>query len=124
MKIEIGTTELYRSDTIGGIQPEAGDGPGPFLMGASTLTGNEVVDRDAEALGKITGIMLDTMNTRFILDVDKARRCGPPTGPASIVGSPARPGRRCLPGGRAADGPDTWPPAPGRVARQSGSPCR
>lgn len=107
MKIENGTTEMYKSDTIGGVQPEAGAGPGPFLMGASTLTGNEVVDREAEALGKVTEIMLDvlsgrvayavlsfggflgmgdklfavpwsalvldTMNKRFMLDVDKAR---------------------------------------------------
>ena len=112
MKIENGTTEMYRSDTIGGIQPEAGAGPGPFLMGASTLTGNEVVDRDAEALGKVTEIMLDvlsgrvayavlsfggflglgeklfavpwsalvldTMNKRFMLDVEKERLDGAP----------------------------------------------
>ena len=64
MKIENGTTEMYRSDTIGGVQPEVGDGPGPFLMGASTLTGNEVVDREAEALGKVTEIMLDVLSGR------------------------------------------------------------
>ena len=107
MKIANGTTEMYKSDTIGGVQPEAGEGPGPFVMGASTLIGNEVVDHQAEVLGKVTEIMLDvlsgrlayavlsfggflgmgeklfavpwsalvldTMNKRFMLDVDKER---------------------------------------------------
>lgn len=107
MSTEIGSTGMYRSNTIGGVRPEAGQGPGPALMGASTLIGNEVVGRDAEALGKVTEIMLDvlsgrvayavlsfggflgmgnklfavpwsalvldTMNRRFMLDVEKER---------------------------------------------------
>jgi len=113
MNIENGvTTGMYKSDTIGGVQPEAGDGPGPFLMGTKTLISNEVVDREAGALGKITEIMLDvlsgrvayavlsfggflglgeklfavpwsalvldTMNKRFMLDVEKERLDGAP----------------------------------------------
>jgi sporulation protein YlmC with PRC-barrel domain len=35
-------------------------GPGPSIMGASTLTGDEVCDRDGESLGRIEEIMLDT----------------------------------------------------------------
>ena len=65
MNIENGvTTGMYKSDTVGGVQPEAGDGPGPFLMGTKTLISNEVVDREAGALGKITEIMLDVLSGR------------------------------------------------------------
>ena len=112
MSTEIGSTGMYKSNTIGGVQPEAGQGPGPALMGASTLIGNEVVGRDAETLGKVTEIMLDvlsgrvayavlsfggflgmgnklfavpwsalvldTMNKRFMLDVEKERLDGAP----------------------------------------------
>lgn len=34
-------------------------GPGPYLMGANTLTGDDVVNHKAEALGDIKEIMLD-----------------------------------------------------------------
>ncbi len=37
-----------------------GDGPGPQLMGANTLIGNDVYSRDDEDLGDIKEIMLDT----------------------------------------------------------------
>jgi sporulation protein YlmC with PRC-barrel domain len=82
-------------------------GPGPFLMGAETLIGNEVYNGQEEHLGEIKEIMLetgtgkvayavlsyggvlgmgdklfavpwnalklDTVNKRFMLDVDKER---------------------------------------------------
>jgi len=37
-------------------------GPGPALMGANTLIGNEVCNSDEEHLGEIKEIMLDTMD--------------------------------------------------------------
>lgn len=45
-----------RSSELG---PRPRRGPGPQLMGASTLTGNEVFNKDNEDLGSITEIMLD-----------------------------------------------------------------
>lgn len=38
---------------------KAHKGPGPHLMGANTLTGDTVVNRQAEELGEIKEIMLD-----------------------------------------------------------------
>jgi sporulation protein YlmC with PRC-barrel domain len=42
-----------------------GDGPGPEVMGATTLTGDSVVDRDGEELGEIKEIMLDVPTGRI-----------------------------------------------------------
>jgi sporulation protein YlmC with PRC-barrel domain len=42
-----------------------GDGPGPRLMTAATLTGDEVVNRRGEKLGVIEDIMLDVPNGRI-----------------------------------------------------------
>ncbi len=92
--------------------PDARSGPGPHLMGADTLIGNDVVNKDAEDLGDIKEIMLDmrsgrvsyavlsfggfmgmgeklfavpwdalkldTVNKRFVLDVNKDRLDGAP----------------------------------------------
>lgn len=41
------------------VGPRESSGPGPELMGASTLTGNEVRNASGEVLGKIKEIMLD-----------------------------------------------------------------
>ncbi|PWF48799.1 PRC-barrel domain-containing protein [Massilia glaciei] len=38
---------------------KAHKGPGPYLMGANTLTGNNVINKKEEALGEIKEIMLD-----------------------------------------------------------------
>ena len=38
---------------------DQGNGPGPAVMGASTLTGNDVYNRKQENLGNIKEIMLD-----------------------------------------------------------------
>ncbi|KAB2970240.1 PRC-barrel domain-containing protein [Zoogloea sp.] len=96
---------IYKANTSGGIGPDAGKGPGPALMGADTLIGNDVYSHKAEMLGEVKEIMLDmrtgriayavlsfggfiglgdklfaipwealtldTMNKRFMLDVDK-----------------------------------------------------
>lgn len=96
---------IYKAGVDGGIGRDAGQGPGPALMGAETLIGNDVYSRQAEKLGEVKEIMLDmrtgrisyavlsfggflgmgeklfaipwsaltldTMNKRFMLDVDK-----------------------------------------------------
>ena len=45
-------------------KPENGKGPGPELMGADTLNGNDVVNRKDEDLGDIKEIMLDMKSGR------------------------------------------------------------
>jgi sporulation protein YlmC with PRC-barrel domain len=47
--------------------PPHGDaeGPGPRVMGASTLTGDEVVNRQQEKLGRVEEIMLDVPTGRI-----------------------------------------------------------
>ena len=47
-------------DTYGMYSSNNGDGPGPQLMGADTLIGNDVYSQDEEDLGDIKEIMLDT----------------------------------------------------------------
>lgn len=41
------------------------DGPGPYLMLADTLTGNDVVNPSGDKLGDIKGIMLDVQRGRI-----------------------------------------------------------
>ena len=47
-------------DTFGMYSSNNGDGPGPQLMGADTLIGNDVYNQNDEDLGDIKEIMLDT----------------------------------------------------------------
>jgi len=49
------TLGMYKSD-------ETGSGPGPALMGANTLIGNDVYNHKDEDLGDIKEIMLDMRN--------------------------------------------------------------
>lgn len=46
-------------DTYGMYKQHAGRGPGPHLMGADTLVGNDVVNSKNEDIGDIKEIMLD-----------------------------------------------------------------
>lgn len=48
-------------DTLG-MYKESLDGPGPHLMGANTLVGNDVYNHKEENLGDIKEIMLDATN--------------------------------------------------------------
>jgi sporulation protein YlmC with PRC-barrel domain len=48
---------MYKGDVSGG--PDARRGPGPELMGAETLIGNDVYNPKGEDLGEIKEIMLD-----------------------------------------------------------------
>lgn len=47
------------NDTYGMYRDNDSDGPGPQLMGADTLIGNDVYNQDDEDLGDIKEIMLD-----------------------------------------------------------------
>lgn len=96
---------IYKASRVATSEEDAGEGPGPAMMGAGTLIGTDVHSRHAEKLGEVKEIMLDmrsghvayavlsfggflgmgeklfaipwdaltldTMNKRFVLDVDK-----------------------------------------------------
>ncbi len=49
-------------DGYGMYKGNTGKGPGPRLMGADTLVGNDVFNREGEDLGEIKEIMLDISN--------------------------------------------------------------
>jgi hypothetical protein len=51
---------MYKTSSTGKAGPDARHGPGPTLMGAEMLVGNEVYNRDCEDLGEIKEIMLDS----------------------------------------------------------------
>jgi sporulation protein YlmC with PRC-barrel domain len=51
-------------DPYGMYKNRAGGGPGPALMGANTLIGNDVYNHKDEDLGDIKEIMLDMRNGR------------------------------------------------------------
>lgn len=51
-------------DTYGMYKTHPSGGPGPNLMGANTLVGNDVYNRQEESLGDIKEIMLDTHTGR------------------------------------------------------------
>lgn len=54
---------MYKATTIGA-GPESSHGPGPHLMGADTLVGNDVYNKQSEDLGDIKEIMLDMRTGR------------------------------------------------------------
>jgi sporulation protein YlmC with PRC-barrel domain len=55
------TFGMYKTNTAG---PDARHGPGPEVMGADTLVGNDVYNHDDEDLGDIKEIMLDMRTGR------------------------------------------------------------
>jgi hypothetical protein len=55
---------MYKMTTTDGAGPDARHGPGPYLMGAETLVGNDVFNKDAEDVGDIKEIMLDMRTGR------------------------------------------------------------
>lgn len=101
------TYGMYKTGTHGSPHADGHHGPGPRLMGADTLNGNDVFNEQDEDLGDIKEFMLDmstgrvsyavlsfggflgmgdklfavpwdalkldTVNKRFVLNVDKAR---------------------------------------------------
>lgn len=50
---------IYRATTDNAFGPDTSHGPGPYLMGANTLVGNDVYNKAGEDLGEIKEIMLD-----------------------------------------------------------------
>src|SRR5262245_19008267 len=52
--------DYTQQDRLGMYRAQDSRGPGPFLMGANTLIGNEVYNEEEEHLGEIQEIMLDT----------------------------------------------------------------
>ena len=56
---------IYKVTTPGAGGPDHRHGPGPHLMGADTLIGNDVFNQDAEDLGDIKEIMLDMRSGRI-----------------------------------------------------------
>lgn len=57
-------TERTAEESIIG-KRERGEGPGPEVMGAETLTGNPVMNSAGEKLGKVEAIMLDVPSGRI-----------------------------------------------------------
>lgn len=55
---------MYKVPKASANGPDASRGPGPELMGADTLVGNDVFNRDSEDLGDIKEIMLDMRTGR------------------------------------------------------------
>ena len=53
------------STASGGFDPEIHQGPGPRLMGADTLIGNDVCNQNGDDLGDIKEIMLDVSSGRI-----------------------------------------------------------
>lgn len=60
------TDPSQQARVIGGGEPYRDNaGPGPYVMSAETLEGNQVVNADGEDLGEIEDIMLDVPNGRI-----------------------------------------------------------
>lgn len=55
---------MYKSPAKPPLGPSTRHGPGPELMGADTLIGNNVFNRDDEDIGSIKEIMLDMRSGR------------------------------------------------------------
>lgn len=55
---------MYKRSPDGAAGPDLRHGPGPELMGADTLVGNDVYNENGEDLGEIKEIMLDMQNGR------------------------------------------------------------
>ncbi len=58
------TYGMYKTSRAGTAGPDPRRGPGPYLMGADTLIGNDVYNKDGEDLGDIKEIMLDMHSGR------------------------------------------------------------
>lgn len=56
---------IYKLSSTKGSGPDGRHGPGPHLMGAETLLGNDVYNKDTEDLGDIKEIMLDMRTGRI-----------------------------------------------------------
>lgn len=50
---------MYKTAPVNAPGPDASHGPGPYLMGANTLVGNDVYNKDKVNIGDIKEIMID-----------------------------------------------------------------
>ena len=55
---------MYKTSSTAQPGPDTRRGPGPWLMGANTLVGNDVYNRESQDLGDIKEIMLDMRTGR------------------------------------------------------------
>lgn len=55
---------MYKANAPTSLGPDMETGPGPHLMGADTLIGNEVVNHNDENVGEIKEIMLEVQTGR------------------------------------------------------------
>ncbi|MDP3137793.1 MAG: PRC-barrel domain-containing protein, partial [Burkholderiaceae bacterium] len=55
---------MYKMSDTRSAGPDTRHGPGPHLMGADTLVGNDVYNKDGEDLGDVKEIMLDMRSGR------------------------------------------------------------
>jgi sporulation protein YlmC with PRC-barrel domain len=55
---------MYKGKPVTGPGPDSRHGPGPHLMGADSLVGNDVYNKKSEDLGEIKEIMLDMRSGR------------------------------------------------------------
>ncbi len=56
---------MYKGNIVGGVgAPDVRHGPGPDLMGAETLVGNDVYNHKEEEIGEIKEIMLNMRSGR------------------------------------------------------------
>ncbi|WP_321950716.1 PRC-barrel domain-containing protein [Paraburkholderia bannensis] len=62
-------TQTSSGARIVGAGSHASDGPGPYVMAASTLEGDHVYSSDNEEIGKIKEIMLDVQQGRIVYAV-------------------------------------------------------
>ena len=58
------TTNYVTRDNFG-MYANTSEGPGPALMGADTLLGNDVYNRDGESLGDIKEFMIDMVSGKI-----------------------------------------------------------
>jgi len=63
------TFGMYKTGKSGGPGPDTRRGPGPELMGAETLIGNDVCNHKNEDLGDIKEIMLDMRSGKVVYAV-------------------------------------------------------
>jgi sporulation protein YlmC with PRC-barrel domain len=61
--------ETTLAEWLRSIGPDTRHGPGPYLMGADTLIGNDVCNEDGEDLGAIKEIMLDMRSGNIVYAV-------------------------------------------------------
>lgn len=63
------TSTYISRDNYGMYATHTGNGPGPALMGADTLLGNDIFNRQGESLGDVKEIMIDIATGKVVYAV-------------------------------------------------------